>query len=362
MLYTLSQAREQLKRFVDNGSCNLDTVDARINEAIERLTDKADFECMRATIRIATDRHTFTLPYNVEKLLHATIGGTPAKIFGTAYQFLSSGIGDLDFREGSGSCFRDMVDVGEFPTQFDVPFMYTALDGTCVDRTKQGMQLIAFSTAAQDVGKTIKVRGFAGSGTGDEVNAGMDPGEEIKIHKWHGGIEGQLSGYWNIHYTASEAHYREVTEVLKPETKGYVTLYAVVGNNVDPNKTHFSFLAKYHPRQTIPQFRRYNITKALGSDTVSSVLALVKLRNVPLVDGDDILPVDSMQALKLMVMAISEENKGNLQGALNFEAQSTAIMVKRESARVQSDGLPVIFNADYRTSAGRHMNRHGLIL
>ena len=361
MLYTLSQAREQLKRFVDNGSCNLETVDARINEAIERLTDMADFECMRATIRIATDRHTFTLPYNVEKLLHATIDGTPAKIFGTAYQFLSSGIGDLDFREGSGSGFRDMVDVGEFPTQFDVPFMYTALDGTCVDRSKQGMQLIAFSTAAQDVGKTIKVRGFAGSGTGDEVNAGMDPGEEIKIHKWHGGIEGHLSGYWNIHYTASEAHYREITEVLKPETKGYVTLYAVVGDNVDPSKTHFSFLAKYHPRQTIPQFRRYSITNCKDKGC-SSVLALVKLRNVPLVDGDDILPVDSMQALKLMVMAISEENKGNLQGALNFESQAVAVMQKRERARLQADGVPVILNVDYRLSTGRHLNRGGLIL
>jgi hypothetical protein len=194
------------------------------------------------------------------------------------------------------------------------------------------------------------------------VNAGIDPGEEVVIHKWDGGVEGQVSGFWNAQLNPTSAYYKEVTEVIKPVTKGYVTLYAVVGDNTRAASTHFSFLAKYHPLQTIPQFRRYNITNSLGTETVSSVLALVKVRPVPLVDGDDILPVDSLQAVKLMVMAISEENKMNLQGAVNLETQAVAIMSKRERSRTQSDGMPVILNVEYRTSLGRHMNKGGIIL
>ena len=361
MLYTLSQARQQLKRFVDNGSCKEPVIDARINEALERLTDITDFECMRATMRITTCNNIFSLPYNVEKLLFADVNGTPAKIFGRAYQYLSSGVGDLDERSW-GSGFRDIMDQGEYPVQYDVPACYIDSAGETIDARDSGLRLMAFSSAQEDEGKTLRIRGYHGSGSGEQVEASPNTqGEAVMIQQWDGGVEGEVYGYWNFGLKHSSNPYSKVTEVIKPETQGYVSLFAVAGSNSDPEKTHFTFLAKYHPRQTIPQFRRYAVTNCKDRG-YSSVLALVKLRNVPLVDGDDILPVDSMQALKLMVMAISEENKGNLQGALNFEAQATAVMMKRESSRVQSDGLPVIFNADYRTSAGRHMNRHGLIL
>jgi hypothetical protein len=361
MLYTLSQARTQLKRFVDNGSCVNAVIDARVNEALERLTDNADFECMRAVVRIATCKHMFSLPYNVEKLLFVDVNGTPAKIFGRAYQFLSSGVGDLDYRCG-GSCFRDILDHGEAPVQFDVPNCYVDSDGEIIDLSGKGIQLIAFSTDAADEGKTLKIRGFEGSGNGEEVNAGLTPGAEIPIHRWAGGVEGEISGVWNQAYKPSPDFFREVTEVLKPETANYISLFAVVVSNSAPETTHFSFLAKYHPRETIPSFRRYMVTNSKDSGYMSSILALVKLRNVPLIDGDDLLPIDSMQSLKLMVMAISEENKGNLQGSMNLEAQAIAVMMKRERSRTQSDGMPVILNSEYRTSLGRHMNHSGLVL
>lgn len=371
MLYTLSQARETVKRFVDNGSCDNTVIDARINEALERLTDNGDFECMRATLRIRTCKNCFTLPYNVEKLLFVDVNGTPAKLFGQAYQFLSSGPGDLDMRGccARGGGFQDIVDQGEFPTQFTIPDSYTAADGTVVDLSATGLHLAAFSTAAEDVGQIMTVRGFNGSGNGDEVNAGLEPGENLVIQHWAQGVEGRLAGFWGIQLKHSAARFNQITEILKPETKGYVTLYAVVGDNsvVATNATFFAFLAKFHPRQTLPQFRRYGITNASACATSqachpSSILAHVRMRNVPLVDANDILPIDSLQALKLMVMAISEENKGNLQGALNFESQAVAVMQKRERARLQADGVPVILNVDYRLSTGRHLNRGGLIL
>lgn len=361
MLYTLAQAREAVKRFVDNGSCNTAVIDARVNEALERLTDHVDFECMRATVRISTCDHCFSLPYNVEKLLFADVNGTPAKIFGQPYQFMSSGVGDLDFR-AAGSAYRDVVDQGEHPTQFTIPRRYTTAAGVDVDLSETGLHLAAFSTAADDAGKLITIRGFKGSGNGDEINAGRTPGEDVPIQRWDRGIEGRLAGFWDTQMTHSAARFKDVTEIIKPETRGYVTLYGVVGDNStsSTNASFFSFLAKFHPRQTIPQFRRYGITNAGGCP--SCILAHVKMRHVPLVDGDDILPIDSLQALKLMVMALKEENAGNVAGAEVFEGKALAVMLNRERSRTASSGPPAIFNSDYRTSLGRKLNRRRFIL
>lgn len=361
MLYTLSQAREALKRYVDQGSCNNTIIDARINEALERLTDNADFECMKATMRIATCNKSFTLPFNVEKLMYVDVNGTPSKIFGLPYQFLSSGPGDLDYRNAS-SGFRDVMDQGESPVQFDIPYSYVDGSGVTVDTSTTGMRILAFSTAAEDTGKTVKIRGFAGSGNGDEVNAGRDSGEDVVINRWEYGVEGHISGFWNSGFAPSTAYFREITEIIKPETKGYVSLFAVDGSNSVPLSTYFSYLAKLHPLQTIPQFRRYAVTNTGNGTVPSSLLALVRLRHVPLVDASDILPIDSMQALKLMVMALREENAGNLQGAVNLEERAVKVMQNREKARTVSDGTPVIINSEYRTSVGRHLNRGGLIL
>ena len=362
MLYTLAQAREAVKRFVDNGSCNNAVIDARINEALERLTDHADFECMRATVKISTCNHCFTLPYNVEKLLFADVNGTPAKILGQAYQFLSSGPGDLDYKNW-GSGFQDIVDQGEHPTQFTIPTSYTTSDGTEVGLSSLGLHLAAFSTEKEDVGQLMTIRGFKGSCNGDEVHAGQTPGEDLPIQRWAGGVEGKLSGFWNLQLTHSVDRFKDVTEIIKPETKGYVTLYGVVGDNspAATNATFFAFLAKFHPRQTIPQFRRYGITNA-ACGCQACILAHVKMRHVPLVDGNDILPIDSLQALKLMVMALKEENAGNLAGAEVFEGKALAVMLNRERSRTQSDGVPVIYNTDYRLSLGRKMNKGRMLV
>ena len=86
------------------------------------------------------------------------------------------------------------------------------------------------------------------------------------------------------------------------------------------------------------------------------------MRHVPLVDGDDILPIDSLQALKLMVMALKEENAGNVAGAEMFEGKALAVMLNRERSRTQSDGVPVIYNTDYRLSLGRKLNKGRMLV
>jgi hypothetical protein len=329
MLITLAEARALVARFVENGTCNATTIDARINEALSRITDMQDWECLRKLMRITVHGRAIGLPANVEKILWADVDGTPARVFGQPYQFLSSGPGDLDYRQHT-TIFKDLVDAGDgWPTLYDIP---------------RNLPLVAMSTASQDVGKQLQVRGVV-----DDV----ETTQLVPVVQWKQGIEGQLQGTIPGIVVNSPAMC-SVSRVIKPTTHAPVSLFAV-----DPVSSEFFYLAKYSPLETVPQFRRYNLTNASDGNDYC-ILALARLRFVPLSDGDDVLPIDNPTALKLMIMAIREENAGNFQGSVSYEAKARLAMQSRESATTVSGGAPTIINVDYRTSLGRYLNRSPL--
>ena len=354
MLHTLADAREAVGRFVEAGSCDTAIIDQRINEALERLMDLQPWECLRRQIRFTVCGQCIALPYNVEKLLFLDTNGVPAKIFSQPYQFLSSGPGDLAYRTGGGSGFQDAVDLGGMhAVMYDLPRSYEYPADTCV--TPSGWRLAAFSTSADDVGSAMTISGF--NSTAHEIFTGSDRGEALAVQRWRGGTQGELLGRWGEALALSTNYFSDIHNVTKTETVGYVSLLAV-----DTTTNYISFLAKYHPKQVgNMQFRRYRITNK-SCASMANVLALVQLRHVPLVDATDILPVTSLQALKLMVMAIREENASNLEGAANFMRLAEAVFAKREEAATLSGGTPTILNVCARTAPGRSMNRRGMIL
>jgi len=345
MIYTLQDARDLCKRFVDNGTCKNAAIDARVNEALERLMEAQPWECLRRPMRVTTCNRILPLPFNVEKIVSACVDGCPARTFNQAYQFLSSGPGDLDYKIVS-SGIKDLMDQGDhWPIMFDIPKKLE------VDNTEvfpEGLNLCAFAAQDDDRKSPLVVKGFTSSGA--EVT------ESLPIQPWQGGVEGELYGTWGNGITISTNLFQDITEVVKAETTGYVSLYAVY-----PTSNFMFYLAKYHPRQTRPQFRRYVITNST-KDYRTCMLLQVHIKYQPLVDAGDVLPVDSLQALKLMVMSITEENKMNLPQAQILAQQAVALMSKREEARTLSQGAPTIVNTDYRTSLGRFMNHGGRIL
>ncbi len=352
MLHTLADARKVCERYVDAGSCSPTTTDARINEALERLIDGHDWECMRKILKITTCKKCFSLPYNVEKIMWVDVNGTPGRVYGLPYQFLSSGPGDLDARM-YGSGLRDILDKGDdWPVMFDIPSEIEVNDVAVP--FSNGLQLLAFSTEASDVGKSFRVQGVDVNSR--EINPGTYPGVEVAIHRWKGGTMGRTSGTWDAGLVPTTQFFGEVTRIVKDITAGPITLYAV-----DTATNYFFFLGEYHPLVKIPQFRRYSITNtSCGCNT--TVLALVKLRHVYLTQPTDIVPVDSLQAVKLMCLAIRQENAGDIAGGAAYAEQALKLMGDREKSRTACDGTPIIINRSYRTSLGRYTNRGGYIL
>jgi hypothetical protein len=332
MNYTLTQAREVVRRFVDSGSCRNAVIDARINEALDRLIQGEDWECLKKTVRINVWDRVFPLPWNCGKIMYACTDGNPARVLGQAYQFLSSGPGDLDFRT-NGSWRKALADKGDnWPVMYDIP-------------RESALNLCAFGTET-GLG-TIRVQGYDGND--------FDVDEEVPVNQWAGPPDYTIPGVFGSGVVVSTGTFSHVTRVWKPTSTAPITLLAV-----DPATNEMHFLASYHPAQDVPGFRRYMITNA-DEETCTSVLAQVKLRHVPVTLDDDILPIPSLQALKLMVMAIRDENAGNLQSAVAYEAQARRLMEDFEKSTTMSDGTPMIMNHDYVTSLGRHVN-HNILL
>lgn len=368
MIYTLSDARNKVAPYVQSGTNNTTLLDSRINDALERLLDGNDWECLKRPIRIVARGNTFALPYNAEKILWCDIDSTPARIYGQGYQYLSSGVGDLDYRnKGHGT--KDLVDLGDqWPIAYEIPRAYDVDTSTRWDTGE--MYLAAFAGDARDVNRTIDI---FGSG----VDGLDNTGESISIQSW-GAI---TEGTWDASFSKSASLYAHVSRVVKPVTAGYVSLYAV--DTV--NETMF-LVAKYHPTQILPQFRRYRLTNSLvattgvqsavathntqvdleydstvTSGTESSILAIVRLRHVTLSDPGDIVPVSSMQALVFAVRAVNAEHEKDFALAETLFDKATGILGRREEANTMTKGTPVVVDTIYNLSAGRKMNR-GILL
>ncbi len=223
MIYTLDRARREVRKFVDNGSCSTEVIDARINEAMERLTDHADFECMRAITRIRVEDLAFPLPWNAEKIISVAVDGTAGRVFAQPYQFLSSGPGDLDYKNGCMP-WPDILDQGEFPIMYDIP-KCIEWQGQYIDLGCVGMKLLALSTAQEDVGKFLRIEGHLVDGC--EVVAspsGFGQGELVPINYWK---EGEIDLNDLEGLKLSQNLFADISSVVKGDTVGYVTLYAV---------------------------------------------------------------------------------------------------------------------------------------
>lgn len=323
-LITLKDMLPQVAKFIDNGagSCNPQTVADRITEACERLIVKADLPYTTWKCRIHVQGDMFPLPREMETVVAANFDNRPAHVNPATVEFMDAGPGEC--RSWMGTGIRDLVDDGVFPTMYDIP----SLDNP-MGHVSDGLRIIAFSTAQRDANLKVSVGGR------DYLNAPMSasesafvPMEEIPIIPWSGGREGVIStGEGGVKLTYSKNAYREVTQWAKPKTAGHVSLYAI-----EPETNRMFFLAKAHPDDTHPCWRRYKITNVRGLPyRPSNILVYGKASCPRLTRDDDVLPVQNRAAVKLMVQAIEFEAKQQLKNATEYEAQAIRVLMEWKS-------------------------------
>jgi hypothetical protein len=336
--------KDNLASFAGDGSCDSDFVAKELNKAIRRLMCSRQWKSLSSMMRMAVIDTVFPMPYNVEAVLGVSVDGRPSTILGTEYQMVSGGPGDLDSWRplALGGTVSNLADMGEHATMFDVP----------LDR--EGYVIAAFCTSAADTAKTIRIKGMG------EKNEEVQ--EELRLTRWEGGVEGQVSGMWGSGVAISSSAFRSVSRVILPDPalSGYVSLYAVY-----PSENQMYFLGKYHPSLRIPTFRRYRLTTPIVDNVSSSsglattgscatVLAQVKLKFVPYVDDYDVVPFESEEAIQYMMMAANAEKTNPANGA-QFEGLALRLLGEEEASKDTYRGMPIMIGSSPATSLGRQM-------
>jgi len=291
MIFCLSDARTYCQDVIRQG-VDPDSSEALdvINEATNLLLRKGHWAHSLKRIFIRTYNNVFPCPASIEAIRKVNFCNRPGFVFNQWYEFMDSGPGTI-FNHEYNTVGLDLMDQGIFPTFF--PIGTTALN------------IIAMSTEAGDIDKEIRIRGFNSSR--EEINP-TTPGEVIKINRWAGGVEGTMENPLSYDRTSNE--FLEISSIVKPTTAGYVTLYGVNFDSVQATPT-IHFLGKYGPNETQPGYRRYKITSTTESDE-NCILALAKIRYVPLVHDSDPLLIQDLPSLKLMCKAIHEMNHGEM--------------------------------------------------
>jgi hypothetical protein len=138
--------------------------------------------------------------------------------------------------------------------------------------------------------------------------------------------------------------------VLKEKTEGQVRLFAY-----DPVNDVLEDLAVYDPGEISPTYTRYslhvntmNTAGQMSSSccttgtsagaccgTVHSVIALIKVRFIPVEFDSDLVMIDNVDALKDQVQAIKLREAGDLQASVQFELSAI-----RELNRELEDHYP----------------------
>ena len=334
-LHTLEDAVNACSRFVENGSgaCDIPTVIDRVNEACERLMVKGDWPHSMVTVRARVDNWTFPLPEEIESIRAVNIDNSPSSANSPYYRFMSSGPGEE--RSWCGTCDKQLVEMGIYPTMYDLPSIDSP-DG-CAETPRtfdsDGLRLMAFSTSAADVSKKISTAGLGKHNL--ELTSSTSahiPTEDIQIVPWHNGTPGSLVGDL-ASMPMSTNLYRHLTFWSKPETAGHVSLYAV-----EPSTSRMWFMATAKPFTKNPSWRRYRLLNqnCCGANIlIYGKLACRKLRGL-----DEILPIQSIPAIKAFVQAIEFENKQQLKSAMEYEAQAIRLM-SEQKADHDSSGFEV---------------------
>lgn len=364
MIFTMADAYDFCKPHIDSGTCNTTLGYARINEAVRRLLPKTNASRLVQPIRMIVRNSQFALPREAEKVMWVDTNGVPASVFGKPYEFMHTGPGDLVYRSYSTSS-PQVKDLGDKPYMFELPdlagpddenFTNDHTTNTDDDDYPDGFILAAFSEYTEDVGKEITIRGWdiLAQEIRLPVTGGLSsPGLTIKINRFLNGTEGSISGTWSqIEHSAQ--NFRDISQVYKPVTKGHITIYAIYEST-----NEMWMVGKYHPDETLPMFRRYQLTSKpfdRKQPSCTNVLMLVKMRYIPLTRSTDVVPIDSLDALKNMCISISYENSKDLENALRFELNAERIMKAEIDQKESTTSAPMVIDM-LRECGGRQLYR-----
>ena len=324
MPQTFGQAKKVLARYAS--SYDLGDIGAAINTAVDELATSKNWQKLKKVKRFLAYDEFVPIPQDCDSIIRACIDGKPIDVRGADYDFLQSGPGDLDYIPAGYAPTHNIQDMGYFPTMYDIS-------------TAAGAKLIAFGT--QDLtGEVIKIKGKNDHGDIVAANLTYKVWTDADL-----GIDSEDAAACAT-LTASDSLFCEIDRIALPEGIGaYVSLYALADGV-------FTFLARMHPDEKIPQFRRYRIAGFSGeTGAYYRLLAEVKLKALPLVEDWEPMPFDSLLPVQYMLQSLWYMNSGEIKSADEYRQRAIMALAIREDTQQERQGM-IILNTHYDDSLG----------
>ena len=278
---------------------NMEESDSRvlvhINEACERIINLRDWANMDKPMNLIAYNGLLTLPPEVIIPLWFNVNGRVGQPYGRHYEYLSNGPGDGEDWSYTG---KNLVDIGEYPTTYDVD-------------NENPTELVIWSDREEAADFGIRIRGLDENG----LMIRSDDGTIGEVVSWTGvagdnGIE-DLSTVPKV--TVNK--FSRILQVEKETGLGYIHI-ATADDGLPANA-----ISVYHPFETRPSYRRFRIHGLSQADTDGFTLIKGIFRtgfNQIHLD-DDPLPITAITPIKLMAKAIWHYDHDEIQKAATLE-------------------------------------------
>lgn len=307
---TFGDVKDEIRRV--GGQTGLAPNDPRlpalVDLAQERLCVKGEWPFQYARLKFCQYGGVVSLPAEYETIVHSDICREHVPIFNSWYEFIEGGPGQQD----RAAWVNVGVDRGESPV-YRQPgssgMLVKITSGT--DERVSGVRPVITIFGYDENG--LWIRSDRGSGTLTD------------------GVDLELRGDQVANYDTSTVKFSQVTQVRKTVTQADVVL-----TFIDESGTEFEG-ARYRHYDTNPSFRTYQFTGIRNRET-KLIHAIVRRRLLPVRYDTDPLVVTSVSALRLAVMGIALEDKGDIVAAKVAFASATEIL--QDEAHLYKSGQP----------------------
>lgn len=281
-----------------------DRLKARVNSIQTRLGYKGNWDGVFDTVQFTVYDKVLTLPMEYRSLSYIAFGTTPMAVMPEWYEFVENGPGPQD----ENGWVDKVVKRGLSPVirqAADTPMIIRAYS-YADERTDDG---------------TPKIRIIGYDENGNWVRS-----EESGV--WQDGIELSLMGHDATNYADSSIKFSRITRVIKPVTNERVELYWL-----DDDTTTTYFAAKYSHRETAPMYEQFVLpflpTSAITDTEITAypVTAICRRRIQKIVDGNEELLFDNLEAFRLGMIALAKEESDGTQESAYFWAEAKQCLV-----------------------------------
>lgn len=292
---------------------------ALANEVIRRLLRRGDWSLV--PIHVCVKRGCVVFPRYVGQVRKINLCHEPIPIRNVWYQFLPTNQQSCwwkPYLNSTANCA--MHSMGRSPVFSDI--------------YGDGRLVRAYLVYNADVGKTVTIFGV----DNDDQPLRTDNGDGT----WSEGITLTLTKP----YASTSTYVRRIDRVLKDKTEGDVRLFAY-----DPVNDVLEDIALYEPSETNPDYLKFRIIAPSWPSTTTptttsccpsfGILALVKLKFIPVENDNDLVLIDNVDAIKDMMQSIKFAEAGDYGNANNAESRAIRELNQQLHDDVPEDAVAV---------------------